>query len=489
MDLSSQERQWLDTQRSLHRSVFVGIDHHSIQLTVAMASGETLSQRPAPGQIPVRRFRQDGLGYRELLACLDDQFPQANRSDFFFVAEPTFAQPLGYFLRQQGFAPQQILWVKTNKVAQYRKAHDLSAAGKNDDQDARTMLIMGFDGVAEPGSRLHLFPAEAREPLQETLRQLAAAYQRLTVQSGQLQNVIFHLVLRLFPEVGLVFYRREQQRRQGGTVYTVEVPDLFTSETPMRVLCHFPTPARLLAAGFEQVWARVGRSGGRRAKIHRLLELAQVSGGVPDELAAERLTLWIVEYQELQARLANYRALIRRHLEQDPVMASLLSITALNEVMLATVLGAVGTLADCPSADHLKSYLNVAPKPMPQTATVDAQGRLVQTWRMPANSYKMVNGKRRLIYEIPGQKAPRQVLWLWFDLLVQVGRQRPADPFVQLYWRYKAKHQGQPRWYGRVRWKVIGKLITVMYACLKSGQFYDPVTMTHSEAQQERVMA
>ena len=489
MDLTSQEQQWLATQRGLQRRVFVGIDYHSVQLTVAMATGEMLRQRPAPARIPIRRFRQDGLGYRELLTCLDEQFPQANRSDFFFVAEPTFAQPLGYFLRQQGFAPQQILWVKTNKVAQYRKAHDLSAAGKNDDQDARTMLLMGFDGVAEPGSRLHLFPAVAREPRQETLRQLAAAYQRLTEQSGQLQNVIFNLVLRLFPEVGLVFSRREHQQRQDGTAYTVDVPDFFTSETPMRLLSHFPTPAAVLAAGFEQVWARVGRRGVRRAKIHRLMELARVSGGVPDDLAAERLTLWIAEYQELQARLANYRSLMCRHLEQDPVMASFLSITALNEVMLATVMGAVGTLADCPSADHLKSYLNVAPKPMPQTATVDAQGRLVQTWRMPANTYKVINGQRRLVYEIPGQKAPRLVLWLWFDLLVRGSHQRPADPFVQLYQRYKARLQGQPRWYGRVRWKMIGKLITVMYACLKSGQPYDPATMSHGDAQMERVMA
>ena len=40
MNLTEQEQQWLDRQRALQQRVFVGIDHHSRQLTVAMASGE-----------------------------------------------------------------------------------------------------------------------------------------------------------------------------------------------------------------------------------------------------------------------------------------------------------------------------------------------------------------------------------------------------------------------------------------------------------------
>jgi hypothetical protein len=108
---------------------------------------------------------------------------------------------------------------------------------------------------------------------------------------------------------------------------------------------------------------------------------------------------------------------------------------------------------------------------------------------MPANTYKRVNGQWRLIYAAPGQKIPRKTAWLWFDLLVRGSTRGPSDPFVQLYLRYKAKHQGHKRWLGRVRWKVVGKLITVMYACLKSGQPYDPTTMVHRDAPPELLMA
>ncbi|MNY36150.1 hypothetical protein D3C86_1706190 [compost metagenome] len=69
----------------------------------------------------------------------------------------------------------------------------------------------------------------------------------------------------------------------------------------------------------------------------------------------------------------------------------------------------------------------------------------------------------------------RLAAYLWFDVLVKRAKTAPEDPFVRLYLRLKEKHQGKARWLGRVRWKVIAKLITTIYHCLRKEASYDPV--------------
>lgn len=181
MELTMHERAWLDAQRQLRQQLFVGVDHHAAQLTVAVAMGATLLDRPAPRELPVRRFAQDGYGYREMLAWLAEQFPGVEREAIWFVSEPTYARPFGHFLRTQGFTAEQVVWVKPEKVPQYRKANDLSAAGKNDDVDAQVLTLLRFEAHVEAASRVRLFAAAPAAPVADDLRQLAEEYQRLTV--------------------------------------------------------------------------------------------------------------------------------------------------------------------------------------------------------------------------------------------------------------------------------------------------------------------
>lgn len=475
MELTREEATWLDAQRRLRQQVFVGIDHHAAQLTVSAALGERLLQRATPQELPVQRFAQDVYGYRELLAWLAQEFPQANQADIWFVAEPTYAQPLGHFLRRQGFATEQVLWVNPTKVPQYRKAHDLSKTGKNDDSDAQVLVLMLFDARVDPSSRLRLFAAVPPAPVHENLRQLAEEYQRLTHQSVQLQNKILQLVLLLFPELRRLFVQRRTQRKPDGSRYQEVALDLFEKATPLEILGRFPSPRAIMAAGFEGIWSAVGKQGVRRATIRQLLQLAQDSAGVPDDLAARRLGMLIEEYQRVQQQLEQYRTAMRELLEADPVLASFLQIPCLSEVMLATLVGEMGNLDRFQTTDELKRYLGLAPKPLPQTGQVDERGKVVQIWRMPSNTYKVVQGRKRLVAKTPGKHAPRRVAWLWFDIFLRNSPKRPDDPFVQLYLRYKAKHQGRTRWLGRVRWKVVGKLIHILFTCLKRQQPYDPV--------------
>lgn len=156
------------------------------------------------------------------------------------------------------------------------------------------------------------------------------------------------------------------------------------------------------------------------------------------------------------------------------MLASLLTIPCISEVVLATLVGEIGDLGRFQTADQAKRHLGLAPKPMPQTGQVDETGKVVQTWRMPSNTYELVNGRKQLVIRTPGKHAPRQVTWLWFAALMKTKRWSPADPFVRLYERYKARLQGRPLWLGKARWKVVGKLIQVVFACLKQQRPYNP---------------
>ena len=186
------------------------------------------------------------------------------------------------------------------------------------------------------------------------------------------------------------------------------------------------------------------------------------------------MQLLIAEYHDLQVRIEAYRAEMLGLVESDPVLASLLTIPCISEVTLATLVGEAGNLDRFQTADQLKRYLGLAPKPMPQSGELDSKGKVAQAWRMPSNTYKVVQGQKQLVYRTPGKRAPRRVAWLWFETLLKTNRWSPDDPFTRLYLRYKARLQGQPRWKGRVRWKVVGKLIGVIFACLKRQQVYDP---------------
>lgn len=474
MQLTIHEQQWLEDQRRLRRQVFVGLDHHTTQLTVACADGELLLQGPAPASLPIARFAQDGAGYQALLALLRARFPDTSPADFAFLSEPTYAKPLCHFLVQAGFAATQVYWVRTTKVGQYRKAHDLSRAGKNDDEDARTMLWLLFDGLTEPSRRHLFFPATWQAPGHALLQHLSAEYDRLNLQLRQLEGKIFQLVQLLFPELRQVYTRQKVVAKPDGTTFHAATLALFTSTAPLLLLSHYPSPRALHAAGFDRVWATIGRVGLAKAKLRQVIALAATSAGLPDDLAAHRLALLIEEYQALQQRKQRYRRHMRDVVEQDPVLRSFLAVVGVTEVVIAGLVGAMGDLTRVHDADQVKSYMGLAPKPMPQTGKVDDEGRVVQVWRMPAHTYAVQHGQRQRVYTSPGQSAPRRISWLWFGVLMKQQRHHAADPFVQLYQHLKARHQGTRRWVGRVRWKVVAKLVTTIFTCLKHQQPYDP---------------
>lgn len=473
MEISTHEASWLERQRQLGRRLFVGIDHHAAQLTVAAATGAQLRSRPDAATLPVARFAQDGMGYRELLAWLHDRFGDVAAEEVYFVSEPTLAQPLGHFLRQQGYGAEQVLWVRPEEVPAYRKAQRLSRVGKNDDADARTFVFLLHD-VQAGTSSVGVFAAAPPAPVHDDLQQLASEHYRLTRHAHELEGKIYALVLYLFPELRRVFVQKQSRPGPGGEIHTELTLDLFGKALPLAILGRFPSPKAVAEAGFDRIWAAVGGKGVRSVMVRQVVALAQDSAGVPDELAARRLRLLIAEYHELQVRLDAYRAEMRALVNADPVLRSLLAIPCVSELTLATLVGEAGNLDRFRTADQLKRYLGLAPKPMPQSGELDNHGQVAQVWRMPRNTYKVVQGKKQLVYRTPGKRAPRRVAWLWFAAFLKTNRWDPTEPFARLYMRYRARLKGQPRWLSRVRWKVVGKLVGVIFACLKRQQPYEP---------------
>lgn len=469
-------------------TVFVGIDHHSRQFTVSAATGSEFQANRGTrtaAWLPVAVFDQDGIGYSAFLEWLTEKFPAATRERFVFLCEPTFSKPLCFFLSTAGFSPERILWAKTTEVGLYRKAKVIGKAGKNDLDDARSLATMAFESATNPQDHRMLFTAAPHAPVAEGLRQLAQDHLRLSRQIVSVKNRITELVLRLFPECRRVWGRTTKGLKPDGSSYEQRFFNLFRSELPLRVLAAYPSAQQIAEAGFEALWRSFGGAGYRRKAFEDLVVLAQSSGGLSSALDSKRLQLLITEYQQIRQQIETYREAINEVLDADSVLSSLRAISYLGPYALATIIGELGDVSRYKDVDAVKRHLNVAPVALPQTGEVDERGRPVQTWRMSTNTYRRINGQRRLAYESPGIKTVREAAYLWFDIIVKCAKSVPHDPFVRLYQRLKEQHRGRPHWLGKVRWKVIAKMIAVIYHCLRKGEPYDPV---HAVPQERLVL-
>lgn len=482
---STLEEQLLAAFRETHEALFIGIDHHGDQMTVAVALGKEISTRqlakPGYRWIPTKVFDQDALGYLALLDFLSERFPDVPRGRYRFLSEPSYAKPCCHFLFNAGFGRHQVLWADTRKVSQFRKVHHLQASGKNDADDARAMTAMLYLASSQPTATVELFELPQVAAISAALGGLAEEHERLSRQGAELKNRIAQLVMLLFPELRRVWARTRSFSAPGVGSYQRRELALFNTLTPLRLLAQFPTPKDIAEAGFQAVWAAVGGVGVKKATIERVVELAKLSAGVDAPHEARRLSLLVQELLALEVRKEAYKAEIARVLEADPVFASLTRIPWLAPHQLATIIGLIGDPARFRSVDAVKRYLNLAPRPMPQTGNLDERGRPVQIWRFPANTYEVVNGQKKLVYRISGGQEARVVGYLAFENLMMGQNRQPDDPFVRYYRSLLETHQGRTRKLGRIRWKVVSKLVGVIYHCWKNQTPYNPAHAARSE--------
>lgn len=475
MELTPREHEALLALRQTRQRLYIGLDHHGAQVTVAVARGQAIAERTKPGYAWVSTFvvAQDGLGYKDLLARLARDYPEVDPQHYAFVSEPSYAKPCSQFLLDRGFTRAQVLWVDTRQVGQFRKTHGLGA-GKSDVDDARAMVALLYHAATHPAAPLRLFEVPPVDAEATLLADYAADHARLGEQLVGLQGMLVQLVMQVFPELRRLWGQAVRLPKPGGGTYEKNVLRLFDTLTPLRVLRTFGGPAAVAAAGFDQVWKAVGGSGLRKATIRELVELARHSAGLQEPGLLDRLALLVEEYDELSRRQQRYREKLDTLLASDPVLASLQALPTVNNVQLATLVGAMGDVKRFRNVDAVKRYLNVAPMPLSQSGDIDERGRPVQRFRLPANSYETVNGQRRLTYRAPGKQEVRGALYWVFEYLVKTQARNAEDPFVRYFKALEVTHRGQPRWLGRVRWKVLAKLVETVFYCLKRRCTYDP---------------
>jgi transposase len=252
---------------------------------------------------------------------------------------------------------------------------------------------------------------------------------------------------------------RSRYRLQLGALEDVVFPELkehFRSKStgPMAraILERFPTPAALVAATQDElVAASSGRGRGVRL-VHQMEELqtlAAHSAGVQDDmeqlLGLQRWLLrqlHVVDAEIQQADGAVAEALGSWPERDREILASLPSVSTLRQAVL------LATIGDWRSFDN------------------DRQLRKLLGWYPEARE----SGSSLSVHRLgsKGSRLARREIWLWTMSLL--APQQAPTPFRTYYQRLRERGMRGNAAVGHVA----GKLISVLFHCLKSDELYDP---------------
>jgi transposase len=219
-----------------------------------------------------------------------------------------------------------------------------------------------------------------------------------------------------------------------------------------RLLEHFPTPADLAAAPLEDLREVLYR----QAKAVRLVEAADrlqalarrsagLTDGIDEIVRTQRHLLRQLNVLAEELRIADgaiAEALEAWPSRQRAILASLPGMS----VQRQAVLSAIGDLGTFRSDRELRKLLGWYPETLESGSSVN---------------------KHRL--GVSGNRLARRELWLWSMSIV--APRFPANPLQDYYARLRGR--GLP---GHVAiGHVAGKLISVLFYCMRNGEPYDPV--------------
>lgn len=407
--------------------LYVGLDvgrrDHTVAAipTPAMESG-------AWERMGVRHIAATGAGYLELTTWLNSfAIPMEN---IVIGLEPTggwCSRTVVDWLEGHGYSIQ---WLQNWAVHEKRQLV-LGKQTKTDALDARLVarLLYERDVLGAGRGFLHHRPrnTDALRVLVRNRYKLVTMKTRYRLQLGAVQDV-------LFPELKTSF------RTQS------------TGATARHVLECFPTPA-VLAAATDQDLRAAARGPARGAKlVRRLLELqtlAETSAGVTHDVdQMVRLQEWLLRQlrmvdQEIDlADQAVGDALVAWPSRDREILGSLPNVSTLRQAVL---LAAIGDWRTFQTDRQLRKLLGWYPE-------ARESGTSVSTHRL---------GQK-------GNRLARREIWLWTISLLTP--QSHARPFRDYYQRLRQRGMRGNVAVGHVA----GKLIGVMFHCLKSDQLYDP---------------
>ncbi len=368
-------------------------------------------------------FSVDRPGFQGLLAFLERQ---ASQEELLVGVEASgpYALTISYFLLEAGY---QVVELNPCQASQFRKAQGKKA--KTDRVDARSLAA--FLGVGS------FKPLSLADPLLENLRDLtrfrADLLQDRTRQLNRLQE---NLALS-FPELASHLAS-------------------FGSPTVLALLATYPGPQALVAAGTEQISAFLvqhsrGRLGPTQAQAI-LTPAATTVGLLRRQRALElKLELLAQSILTLNAQLERVEAEIQElfgQLPYDPTDFPVGGVQA-----LATILSEIQDIHRFPTLKQFLSHLGWCPKTF-QSGSF----RLEHPRRCPEPAEGMSHA---------GNPYVRRMIWM---LAIQAVKSVPA---YKEYFQQRTA-AGKKKMHSIVA--VGRKLLSVIYAILKTGRPYQAIT-------------
>lgn len=415
-----------DGPASAGSDLFVGVDvgrhYHQVAAIprVRMEDGSW-------GRAPVRSVAANAMGFRELVAWLESSgLPAAQVR---VGCEPTggwYARTMVAWLETYGY---QIDWLQ-NWAVHERRQLILGKQTKTDALDARLIARLLYERERLGQSRAFLHPVV---PGTESLRMLVRNRLKLVnfrtryrLQLGAVQDV-------LFPEFKQ-FFRAQS-----------------TGRTARLLLEHFPTPADLAAAAPEQLSAVVigeARAHVLGRRLPELQHLAASSAGLTQGIEQLlRIQAWLLrQLRIMEEEIAAAEKTLAETFTAWPEQTRqvLQSFPHMSVPRAAVLLSAIGDVNAFRSDRQLRKHLGWYPEAVESGTSV----------------YRHRLGQK-------GNRLARREVWLWVMSLIKSDCEVPT--FRTYYQRLRAWGMAGKVAVGHVA----GKLISVLFSCLRNGEPYD----------------
>lgn len=370
------------------------------------------------------KFSNTAEGFELLDRWMRDTCRQQEKTEVIVGLEPTghYWFTLGDHLKRQG---HKLAIVNPFHVKRTKELDDNSPT-KNDRKDPKTIAMLVKDGRY----REVYIP----EDIYQELREAVEERERLQKQLIAIHNRVVRWLDIRFPEFTEVFKK-------------------WTGKTALLTLQTFPTPAKVLETGAEEIlatWRTVVKRSIGIKKAQALVKAASKSiGRTTGQVASETsLQNLLAEYELYHAQHERLKQLVQELLLQVPNAVKLLGIKGVGLITAATFVGETG---DIHRFEHPRQIQKLAGCNLVENSSGKHKGKTTISRR--------------------GRKRLRRGL---FMTMIAILGKNPE--FRELHHRNLTREKNPLNKMQSII-ALCGKLIRVFYAILKNGVDYNPEKM------------
>ena len=370
------------------------------------------------------KFSNTAEGFELLERWMRDTCRQQEKTEVIVGLEPTghYWFTLGDHLKRQG---HKLAIVNPFHVKRTKELDDNSPT-KNDRKDPKTIAMLVKDGRY----REVYIP----EDIYQELREAVEERERLQKQLIAIHNRVIRWLDIRFPEFTEVFKK-------------------WTGKTALLTLQTFPTPAKVLETGAEEIlatWRTVVKRSIGIKKAQALVKAASKSiGRTTGQVASETsLQNLLAEYELYHAQHERLKQLVQELLLQIPNAVKLLGIKGVGLITAATFVGETG---DIHRFEHPRQIQKLAGCNLVENSSGKHKGKTTISRR--------------------GRKRLRRGL---FMTMIAILGKNPE--FRELHHRNLTREKNPLNKMQSII-ALCGKLIRVFYSILKNGVDYNPEKM------------